>query len=92
MVSQDPLQLCLGKWRRGGFLQAKIPLSVIITDNDNTGFIVIPFCIWEPCGVCCIQSACHVYLFSLFLGSGPSDAISFSYTEPRVVLDLIRKI
>jgi len=61
-VSQDPLQLCVSKWRRGGFLKAEIPLSVIITGNNSTEFIVIPFCKWESCDVCCIHSANCVYL------------------------------
>lgn len=60
-ISQDSLQLYLGKWRGGGLLKAKLPLSVIITGNNNTRFIVKTFCIRQPCGVGCIHSAHHSY-------------------------------
>lgn len=62
IVSQDPLQLGLSKWRTGVFLEAKIALSLIITGNNNAGFLVIPFCILEPYSVCCIYSAHGVCL------------------------------
>lgn len=57
VVSQDPLQLGLSTWSAGGFLEAKIALSRVITGNNNAGFLVISFCIWEPYSVCSVYSA-----------------------------------
>lgn len=41
---------------------------------------------------CWLYPFCSSQLLRFFLGLGPSDAVSLSYMDPRVVLGVIRKI